>query len=377
MTTVRASTSHPQVPFLDMGRMHAPLKAELLDAFADAIDRSGFVNGPAVAGFEAAFARYCGAARCVGVASGLDGLRLGLIAAGIGHGDEVVVPANTFAASVEAVVQAGAEPVLVDVTTEDYNLDVDAVRAAVGPRTRAVMPVHLYGQLADMRRLSSLAEGHGLTVIEDACQAHGAERDGIRAGTAGHAAAFSFYPGKNLGAMGDAGALTTSDDALADRVVALREHGQRVKYVHEYEGYTARLDAFQAIVLDRKLPLMDEWNAQRRSIAAEYTTALAQVGDLVLPPVAADSDPVWHLYVVQTADPVALADHLERRGIATGRHYPMPIHLSPAYERLGHGRGAFPVTERLADRLLSLPVFPGMREDEILAVTEGIADYFA
>jgi dTDP-4-amino-4,6-dideoxygalactose transaminase len=370
------ATETPSVPFLDLRRVHTALKDRILDDIAQLIDRSDFVNGAAVAEFEEAFARFCGARRCVGVASGLDALRLGLLAAGIERGDEVVVPANTFIATFEAVAQAGGVPVPVDVTVLDYNLDVTALDAVLGPKTRFVLPVHLYGQMADMRRIAAIARAHGLHVVEDACQAHGAERDGLRAGTAGHAGAFSFYPGKNLGAMGDAGAVVADDDELAATVRALREHGQRTKWLHEREGWTARLDTIQAIVLSHKLPLLATWNAERSRIASLYRDALDGVGDLAPPPVAPGSRPVWHLYPVRTARAASLAEHLGARGVATGRHYPQPPHLSPAYAHLGLAPGAFPVTERLARELLSLPIFPGMTEAQVCAVARCVSEHF-
>jgi dTDP-4-amino-4,6-dideoxygalactose transaminase len=329
-----------------------------------------------VAAFEEAFTRFCGTRSCVGVSSGLDALRLGLIAAGIQPGDEVIVPANTFVATLEAVTQAGGRPVLVDATELDYNLDVDASIQAVTPRTRFVLPVHLYGQLADMRAVSQLARAAGLKVVEDACQAHGAVRDGYRAGTSGLAGAFSFYPGKNLGAFGDAGTVVTDDEKLADTIRMLRQHGERAKYDHELEGYTSRLDTLQAIVLLHKLPHLAGWNEERRAIARLYDEALAGLGDLRLPPVASGSEPVWHLYPVRTADPDALAAFLRSREIGTGRHYPTAVHLTKAYEWLGYGRGAFRVAEALAAELLSLPIFPGMTEGDVAAVASAVADYF-
>jgi dTDP-4-amino-4,6-dideoxygalactose transaminase len=362
---------------MDLRPMHDGLKAALLAEISDLIDAGSFTNGPQVAELERAFAAYCGTADCVGLASGLDALRLALLAAGVEAGDEVIVPANTFIATLEAVTQAGATPVPVDVTLDDYNVDVDAVEAAITRRTRFLLPVHLYGQLADVVALRALAERTGTTLFEDACQAHGAERDGIRAGTAGHAAAFSFYPAKNLGAMGDAGALVTDDTELAARVRALREHGQRAKYRHDRQGYTARLDTIQAIVVLRKLPLLDGWNEQRRAAARFYDDALAGVGDLVLPTVPAGSDPVWHLYVVRTASPEGLAAFLAGRGVGSGRHYPEPVHLSAAYADLGYGAGAFPVTEALARETLSLPIFPGIGEEQLTAVADAVAAYFA
>ena len=364
------------VPFLDLRPSHAPIKDAVLEEISALLDSGAFTNGPQVREFEQAFAAYCGAAECVGLASGLDALRLGLIAASIQPGDEVIVPATTFVASLEAITQAGGRPVLAEVREDDYSLDAAAVEAAVTARTRFVMPVHIYGQMGDMRAVAESADRHGLHIVEDACQAHGAERNGLRAGTVGLAGAFSFYPGKNLGAMGDAGALVTDDTELAARMRALREHGQRAKYEHELEGWTARLDTVQAIFLLRKLPFLDGWNEERREAAAAYTEALAGVGDLVLPSVPAGSSPVWHLYVVRTGDRAELADHLAERGIGTGRHYPQPPHLSEAYAWLGHRRGSFPVSEALADECLSLPMFPGISEEQLECVTSAVVDYF-
>ena len=366
-----------RVPFLDLHATHASLKRAILADVADLIDSSAFSNGPAVGEFESAFAGYCGSACAVGVGSGLDALRLALLAGGLEPGAEVVVPAGTFVATVEAVTQAGGVPVLVDVGEGDLNLDVQAAESAIGSGTHALLPVHLYGQMADMAGLGRIAAARGLMLLEDACQAHGASRDGIRAGAAGTAAAFSFYPGKNLGAMGDAGAMTTDDLALAERVRALREHGQRRKYHHDEPGYTARLDTIQALVLLNKLPALDAWNAQRRSVASAYLDALAGVGDVVLPPVPAGSEPVWHLFVIRTAEPEALAAFLGERGVATGRHYPQPIHMTGAYRHLGHRLGDFPVAERLAREGLSLPIYPGMSDAQLEAVVAGVRGFFA
>lgn len=365
------------VPFLDLGAIHAPLKEELLADFAQLIDTSAFINGPAVRAFEEEFAAWCGVEHCVGLASGLDALRLGLQAAGLEPGDEVVVPAQTFVATWEAVTQAGGVPVPAEISGSDWCLDAAAAEAAITPRTRFLLPVHLYGQLADVTGLRAVAAQHGLHLVEDAAQAHGAERDGVRAGQAGLWGAFSFYPGKNLGAMGDAGALVTPDAALAERLRALREHGQRTKYIHEWEGWTARLDTLQAMVLRRKLRLLDGWNVERRAVAAAYLDGLAGVGDLQLPPVAPHSDPVWHLFVVRTARPVELGEFLKARGIGSGRHYPQPPHLAPAYARFGWREGAFPVAEALARDGLSLPVFPGMTGAQAQAVVEGVRAFFA
>lgn len=364
------------VPFLDLAPSNAPLQATLLEGIADIAESGAFVNGPHVAAFEDAFATYCETRCCVGVASGLDALRLGLLAAGIQPGDEVVVPAQTFVATFEAVTQAGGIPVVADVSEVDYGLDADAADAAVTRRTRVLLPVHLYGHMADVRALAALADRKGIALVEDACQAHGARRDGLRAGAAGLAAAFSFYPGKNLGAFGDAGALVTDDEELARSARALREHGQSRKYVHDVEGYTARLDSIQALVLLRKLARLDAWNEERGAAASFYSEELEGIGDLRLPSIAPESEPVWHLYVVRTSDPEGLALFLRERGIGTGRHYPFPPHLTRAYARLGHQPGSFPVAEALAAECLSLPLFPGIGEERLAAVASAVADYF-
>jgi dTDP-4-amino-4,6-dideoxygalactose transaminase len=365
------------VPFVDLNRLNEPVRAEFLEAVSALVDSGAFVNGPAVGSFEQAFASYCRTADAVGVASGLDALRLALLAAEIQPGDEVIVPAQTFVATLEAVTQAGGTPVPAEIGAGDYNLDPAAAEAAVTSRTRFLLPVHLYGQMADMVSLRSVAERNGLAIVEDACQAHGAERDGVRSGAGGLAGAFSFYPAKNLGAMGDAGALTTDDEGLAESVRALREHGQRRKYHHDLEGYTARLDTIQAIVLELKLRLLDGWNEERRAAARFLSDALAGVGDLTPPQVASGSTPVWHLYVVRTADPERLGEFLRGRGIATGRHYPDPVHLAPAYAHLGYTEGSFPVAEQVAREGLSLPMFPGITEDQLTAVAEGIEAFFS
>jgi dTDP-4-amino-4,6-dideoxygalactose transaminase len=364
------------VPFLDLAPSHAPLKAAILEEISTLIDSGAFTNGPQVATFEKAFAQFCGTQHCVGTGSGLDALRLALIAAGAQPGDEVILPANTFAATLEAVIQAGAKPVLVDITESDYNLDAAAVEAAITLRSGFLLPVHLYGQLAEMSALTKIARAHDLAVVEDACQAHGAERDGFRAGAGGLVGCFSFYPGKNLGAFGDGGACVTDDEELAAHVRALREHGQRRKYFHDFEGYTARLDTIQALALLHKLPLLAGWNEERRAAALFYAEAIADVGDLVLPPVPKGSSPVWHLFVVRTAKPMELAGFLRERGVGCGHHYPIPLHLLPAYERLGYENGSFPVTERLAAEAISLPIFPGITEAQLEAVVEAIGDYF-
>lgn len=364
------------VPFLDLARTNGPLKDAILADIAGLIDSNAFTNGPQVANFEEAWAEFCGTRFCVGLASGLDALRLALIALELKPGDEVIIPANTFVASAEAVTQAGGRPVLVDASEADWNVDVDAVDAAVSPRTRAVMPVHLYGQMADMVALREIAERRSVALVEDACQAHGATRDGLRSGASGAAGAFSFYPGKNLGAFGDAGALVSDEPSCIAAVRSLREHGQRAKYEHERIGFTARLDSVQALVLLAKLPFLEAANDARRVAASHYAARLSGVGDLRLPPVPAGSNPVWHLFVIRTSQPRALAEFLATRGIGTGRHYPHPVHITGAFNDLGPKPGAFRVSEAIAKECLSLPIYPGISEEEIEAVVSGINSFF-
>lgn len=365
-----------RVPLLDLSASHRYLRDDLLAALEELIDSGAFTNGPEVADFEALFAQYCGVKHCVGVASGLDALRLALAAIEPEPGEEAILPANTFVATAEAVVQAGLVPVFADVSESDYNLDPDAATDAVTARTRVVVPVHLYGQMANMVRVLADAESHRLDVVEDACQAHGAQRDGLGAGAGGRAGAFSFYPAKNLGAFGDAGALVTWDERLTARVRALREHGQTTKHRHEAVGYTARLDTLQAVVLLRKLPLLSAWTEERRAIADAYSEALTGVGDLRLPPVPPGSKPVWHLYEIRTRRADELAAFLAERGIETGRHYPTPVHLTPAFAHLGHGPGTFPVSEALALELVSLPIYPGLGDDRLDIVVTAIREFF-
>ena len=365
-----------QVPFVDLAPATAAVRERVLERIGATLDRGDFLNGEAVGMFEQRFAAYAGTQGCVAMSCGLDALRLSLLTSGLAPGDGVIVPAATFAATFEAVLQAGGRPVVVDVAEGDYGLDVGQTDAAAAGGASHMVPVHLYGQMADMQALTGVAERHGVRIIEDACQAHGASRDGVRSGCAGEAAAFSFYPSKNLGAMGDAGALVTDDEELATRARALRVHGETRKYHHEYVGYTARLDTIQAIVLLEKLPLLEEWNRQRRSGARFYGEALAGIEGLRLPAEPAGSEGVWHLYVVRSSAPEQLAAFLAERGIQTGRHYPEPVHLSPAYRDLGFAPGDFPVAEALAREALSLPLYPGIEQDQLEWVCEMVRDYF-
>ena len=364
------------VPFVDLGPSCRPLNQAILADVADLLDSGRFHYGQQVTEFEEQFAAYCGVAHCVGMSSGLDALRLGLLAAEIEPGDEVIVPANTFIATFDAVRQAGGIPVPVDAGEGTTTSTRPLVEAAVTERTRFIVPVHLYGQTAEMQRIREIAGDNGCPIIEDACQAHGAARDGLRAGAAAAAAAFSFYPSKNLGAAGDAGALVTDDDALAER--RPRAPSPRTRW----RSTAARSRATRpGSTRSRPRPAAQALAPRRleRTSAARPRALLGRprgVGDLRLPPVPVGSDPVWHLYVVRTADPEELARHLDARTIGTGRHYPVPPHLSAAFAWLGHGPGRCPVAERMAREVLSLPLFPGIEEAQLAAVADAIAEYF-
>lgn len=351
------------VPFVDLARLHEPLWPQLQEAMAAVVRRNAFILGEEVAQFERAFAAYCEARYCVGLDNGSSALELALRVWGIGEGDDVITAPNSFIATASAIAVTGARPVFVDIDPRTYTLDVSQLEAAITPRTKALIPVHLYGQPADMDPLLDIARRHGLYVLEDACQAHGARYKGRRVGSLGDAAAFSFYPAKNLGCFGDGGALTTNDAALAERVAQLRHYGQRKKYEHIFLAYNRRLDTLQAAVLNVKLPHLEQWNAARRRLAARYTELLA---DVVQTPVVADyAEHVFHLYVVRVPQRERVAARLKEAGIDTGQHYPIPIHLQEAYRYLGYEPGAFPEAERACQEALSLPMFPGLTEEEM------------
>jgi dTDP-4-amino-4,6-dideoxygalactose transaminase len=359
------------VPFVDVARQHQRVAGDLEAAFARVVAHGGFTLGPEVSDFEQAFARFVGTEESVGVASGTDALHFALRACGVGAGDEVVVPANTFAATAEAVVMAGARPVFVDIDPRTYLMDLDALQSAITPKTTAVIPVHLYGQCVDMRRVNEIAKAHGVRVIEDACQAHGASRDGLAAGSAGDAAAFSFYPSKNLGALGDGGAVTTNDPEIAKRVRSLRNHGEDGRRLHTEVGYCSRLHSLQAALLGVKLTHLAEWNESRRRSAAFYAEKLAGTG--IEPPLAVDgATHVYHVYVVRVPDRELFREVLARSGIQTGVHYAVPLHLEPAFADLGFERGDFPQAERAAKEIVSLPMFPYLQEAEISRVVEAV-----
>jgi dTDP-4-amino-4,6-dideoxygalactose transaminase len=361
------------VPLVDLRAQHRSVAAEVESALWAVMERADFVLGDDVAAFEAEFAAYCETGHAVGVDSGLSALELGMRVLGIGPGDEVVTPANSFVASSSAITFAGATPVWVDVDPKTLTMDPDAVRAAITPRTRAIMPVHLYGQPADMEAIVAIAREHGLRVVEDACQAHGARSGGRRAGSLGDIAAFSFYPAKNLGAYGDGGMLTTHDPELADRLRTMRNYGQRRKYEHVTLAWNRRLDTVQAAVLRVKLRRLDQWNAARREHAALYDRLLGGSG-LQLPWTRPGSEHVYHLYVVQVDGRDELLAALRASGIGAALHYPVPIHLQDAYRERAVGRGSFPVTERAAGRLLSLPMYPELSREQVERVSTAVVE---
>ncbi len=363
------------VPFLNLKAAYTSMQAEL-DAAAQRVMASGsFILGTEVSAFEEEFAAYCGTKFCIGVGNGLDALHLILRAFDIGPGDEVIVPTNTYIATWLAVSFTGAIPVPVEPDATTFNLDAARIEDVITNRTRAIIPVHLYGQTAEMDPINEIARRYDLKVIEDAAQAQGATYKGKRAGGLGDAAAFSFYPGKNLGALGDAGAVVTNDPAIADRMAALRNYGSRAKYHHEFKGFNSRLDELQAALLATKLKKLDEWNAQRKDVARHYLQTLEGVPDLRLPFVPEWADPVWHLFVVQHPRRDALQIHLSEAGIGTIIHYPVPPHLQKAYDEMGSKVGRFPLAERMAQEVLSLPIGPHLYEEELNYVTAMVSSF--
>jgi dTDP-4-amino-4,6-dideoxygalactose transaminase len=384
------------IPFLDLVTPHVELEAELTAVFQQALRTASFIGGPAVENFEKAFASFCGAKYAVGVGSGTDALRFALMAAGVRSGDVVVTVPNTFIATTAAISQAGALPEFVDIDERTYNIDPEKLREYLeqectrdgsgklisrrsGRTVTAIVSVHLFGQMVDMDAILELAERYGLIVVEDACQAHGAQyfsrqqNRWFSAGSIGKAAAFSFYPGKNLGACGEAGAVTTNDQELAAHIRMIRDHGQAKKYYHDVEGYNGRLDAIQAGLLHVKLPHLAKWNEERRGRAAEYNRLFAMAGNPVHVPYEPSwSRAVYHLYVVRTSDREGLAAFLKDAGIGTGIHYPIPLHLQKAYESLSHKAGDFPVSERVAREIVSLPMFPQLTAEQQARVVKGV-----
>lgn len=365
-----------KIPFVDLTRQHLPILDSLTESFEAAIKGSTFIMGEGVSSFEDAFASFCEANHCLGVGNGTDALFIILKAMGVGDGDEVITAPNSFIATTEAITATGARPVFVDVDPDSFNIDVSKVEAAITGKTKAIIPVHLYGQPADMKEIMEIAERHGLKVVEDAAQAHGAEYDGKRTGSLGHAAAFSFYPGKNLGCLGDGGAVVTSDSSLAEKVAMFRNHGRKEKYLHDVEGVNSRLDTIQAIFLSKKLTCLDRWNDQRRAAATRYGGLLIDIDWINLPTQSDKMHHVYHLYVIRAERRDELAAYLKETGVSTGIHYPVPLHLQPAYGWMGHKEGDFPVAERMAKEILSLPIFPGIKEEEQVYVAEKIREFY-
>lgn len=352
-----------QIPLVDLKAQYRAIQPAVDQAIQHVLDNTSFILGAEVDAFERAFAELCGVRHCVGVGSGTAALELTLRALGVGPGDEVITVAHTFIATAEAISAVGAVPVFVDVDPHTYNLDPNQLERAISTHTRAILPVHIYGQPANMTTIGEIAEHAGIPVIEDAAQAHAATWMQKPAGSLGRAACFSFYPGKNLGAYGDAGAVTTDDDALAERVRLLRNHGRHDKYLHEVKGFGHRIDALQAAVLGAKLPYLTEWTTARRQLAARYAELLADL-EVVVPYVSPQAVPAWHLYVIRTPRRDDLLDHLKKAGIGAGVHYPIPLHLQPAYAELGYSEGDLPVTEAVAASCLSLPLYPEMTYDQ-------------
>lgn len=364
-----------KVPFVDLAAQHSAIGDELHEAISAVMTRCDFILGRDMGLFEEEFAAYCGVPHAIGLDSGTSALELILRAYDIGPGDEVITAANTFIATTFAISYTGATPVLIEVDPSTYNIDPARLEVAITARTKAIIPVHLYGQPADMDSILDVARQHDLIVIEDACQAHGARYKAARVGAFGHAAAFSFYPAKNLGALGDGGMAVTKDPEIARSIRMLRDYGQRAKYQHVVRGYNRRLDTVQAAVLRVKLRYLDAWNDARRGHARHYNELLAQIPGIVIPDVPDYATPVYHLYVIRVDQRDSLRAALQEKGISTGIHYPIPIHLQDAYRDLGYPVGSFPITERYAGQTLSLPMYAELTSEQIVYVAEAIREW--
>lgn len=385
------------VPFLNLGLIHHPYKDEFKEVFSQALETGRFIGGPMVEGFEADFAEFCNTKHCVGLSSGTDAVRFALIASGVKKNDIVITVPNTFIATTEAISQANAEIAFVDIDEQTYNMSPAKLKEYLenkcelkngktinkenGKTVSAVVPVHLYGQVANMDEIMEIAEEYNLIVVEDACQAHGAKYFSkkhdkwLTAGSIGNAAAFSFYPGKNLGAFGEGGAVTTNDEKIANYIKKIRDHGQARKYIHDIEGYNGRLDAIQAGVLKIKLSHLADWNEQRFSAAKKYTELLSSNDKITTPHVPETSKPVFHLYIIRINNRDKLQSFLGDKNIGSGLHYPIPLHLQEAYANLGYNKGDFPITEKIADEILSLAMFPGLTDEQVQNVVNGIEEF--
>ena len=363
-----------KVPFVSFLPMERELDSELRIAFDRVFNRSWYIEGEEDAAFEKEFAKYCGVKYCVGVGNGLDALMLSLKALGIGDGDEVIVPSNTYIATALAVTYVGANPVFVEPQIETFNIDPDKIEIAINEHTKAIIPVHLYGQPCDMDPIMEIAQKYGLKVIEDCAQAHGATYKGQKVGTFGDVAGFSFYPGKNLGALGDAGAVVTNNKELADKIRALGNYGSDYKYHHIYKGNNSRLDEIQAAFLLAKLPHLERMNTERRRIADRYLSEIVNL-KVVLPMASEQTIPVWHVFGIRCMEREALEKSMNEAGIGTNKHYPIPIHLQECYKDLGYGLGAFPIAEEISKTELSIPMYYGMTDDEISYIIETINNF--
>lgn len=357
------------IPFLNFEYMNQDVKKEVQEAFKRVFDSKWYILGKEVEKFEVNFAEYCGVKHCIGVGNGLEALVLILKGYGIGEGDEVIVPSNTYIATALAVSYVGAKPIFVEPDLDTYNINPYKIEEKISDKTKAIIAVHLYGQPADMEPITNIAKKYGLKVIEDSAQAHGARYKSIMTGNLGDAAGFSFYPGKNLGAYGDGGCITTNDDELARKIRALRNYGSHKKYHNLYKGHNSRLDEMQAAFLDIKLRYLDEWNKDRNRIAKIYLENIKNL-KIVLPKVQNNCEHVWHLFVIRTKNRDELQTYLKEKGIETLIHYPIPMHLQPAYEDLGFSKGEFPLAEKIADEVLSLPMWPGMKNEEVRYVID-------
>lgn len=366
-----------KVPFLDLKKQYESMKIEIHEAIQKVIDRTAFAGGPFVEQFEKEFAQYCDASYTVGVGSGTDALWLALLALGIGQGDEVITIPNTFIATAEAISFAGATPVFVDIDEKTYTMDPNLLKAAITERTKAVIPVQLFGQMSDMDPIVAIAEEHGLHVVEDACQAHGAEYKGKKAGSIGIMGAFSFYPGKNLGAYGEGGAITTNNKDLADKCRMLRDHGQSRKYYHSMIGWNARLDGIQGAILSVKLRYLDQWNSLRRENAHLYNELLKDAGEIILPYEAEYGKHVYHLYAILTENRSRFMDFLKEKEIYCGIHYPVPLHKQEAYSKYDCAKKSYPVAEKCSDRFVSLPMSEQLEKEQVEFVQAAIKEYFS
>lgn len=366
-----------QVPFVDLKLQYRNLRTDLMKTMDDVCSGARFILGPELQEFEKNFARFIGANHAIGVSTGTDAIMMALKAVGVNPGDEVISVANTFIATILAISSGNAKPVLVDCDPLYYNIDPEKIEAAITKKTKAIVPVHLYGQPADMGPIMDIAKRHQLKVVEDACQSHGAQYHGKTAGTFGEAGCFSFFPGKNLGGYGDGGGVVTNDPLVAEAIRMFRNYGQKVKYHHLTKGWNFRLDNLQAAILDVKLKHLSQWSASRNAAAQKYSRQLKELGDRVVTPAEMPhATHVYHLYIIRIKERDALQQYLKEKGVETGIHYPIPIHLSPAYADLGYKKGAFPVTERNADEVLSLPIFPEITDDQIAYVVESIKEFY-